>query len=190
MIDGDRKQQESMGRLVQGLRSELETSRRQITDLTIKDSKAADAILALERKAESMRTEAAQLQAQNANLNKDLKSSQVGSTTDRTAPLRDLLQVEVLRVQQELNAMTEKMVLYKNRLSTLRKEMSEYEKNAQERGSHGSRLAKPPEYYALQERVQMLEEEIVAERNSHSITKNMLRQESEHRKALRYRGEG
>ena len=84
MIDGDRKQQESMGRLVQGLRSELETSRRQITDLTIKDSKAADAILALERKVESMRTETTQLQAQNTNLNKDLKSSQVCSRLDDT----------------------------------------------------------------------------------------------------------
>ena len=80
--------------------------------------------------------------------------------------------------------MTEKMSLYKSRLSSLRKEMSDHEKNAQEQGGHGSRLAKSPEYYALQERVQMLEEEIVAERNSHSITKNMLRQESEHRKML------
>lgn len=83
----------------------------------------------------------------------------------------------MLRVQQQLNVMTEKVTLYKNRLSSLKEEMSN--------GENGrlSRLPKCPEFYELQERVRMLEEEIVAERNAHTVTKNMLKQETENRAA-------
>lgn len=66
-----------MNKLIQSLRSELDSSRRQIAELATKDKKAVDAIQALERKIDQMKLEISQLQQINGSLNKELKTSQV-----------------------------------------------------------------------------------------------------------------
>lgn len=79
-----------------------------------------------------------------------------------------------MKVQQERATLAEKLGLYKNRLSSIRAEND----RASNDQSRPKRVPKNPEVFMLEERIRVLEEEIIAERNSHNVTKNILKQES------------
>lgn len=160
---GERKVHDSLGQLVQSLKSDLAESRRQISELSSKDKRAADAVAALEKKLKQKENDHVQTQSNMQHLQKKLQASEG----------------EVHLLQRTLSGTKAKLDAYKNRVGNLKDEMAASERNSGE-GKSVVREAVDPQ--RLQERIKFLEAELVAERNSHTVTKQLLIREGETRK--------
>eukprot|EP00210_Caulerpa_lentillifera_P004782 g4565.t2 len=157
---GERKVHESLGQLVHSLKTNLADSRRQISELTSKDKRAADAIAALEKKLKVKENEHLESQSYHQHLKKKLQASEG----------------EVRLLQQTLSGTKAKLDTYKNQVGNLRDEMAATERS---NGDSRSSMREALDPQRLQERIKFLEAELISERNSHTVTKQLLIREGE-----------